>query len=268
MANKMYARHRLSISDAHTLTCAARGITYVPIPPGVGSNYAGLLTVDLPPTVRREQGFKVVTRQLTNVSAKRPTPPPPPPGFRAQGNQDVALPKAAAKDLIEWRRVLGSFQLSIPVETREALLGPEARLLSVLRWIGKGIPHHSRWHPVFQRYLEQIAGRVSALGGDPGKILPSPSGDGGAKPHKAPEDRLDFTGKIAGLIFDRFGDFAGFLLDTEDGERRFSSRDKQIADLAQRAWRERLRITVCVERHEPHRPESIIVREPPAPFGH
>jgi len=172
------------------------------------------------------------------------------------------------QDLILWRRVLGSFQLSIPVETREALSGLEERLLSVLRWIDRGIPHHNRWYPVFRRYLEQIAGRVSALGGDPSKILPSPSGDGGAKPpHKGPEGQLHFTGKIAGLIFDRFGDFAGFLLDTEDGEREFSSREKDIAKLAQRAWGERLRITVCVERHLPHRPESIIVREPPAPFG-
>jgi len=144
--------------------------------------------------------------------------------------------------------VLGSFQLSIPVETREALSGLEERLLSVLRWIDRGIPHHNRWYPVFRRYLEQIAGRVSALGGDPSKILPSPSGDGGAKPpHKGPEGQLHFTGKIAGLIFDRFGDFAGFLLDTEDGEREFSSREKDIAKLAQRAWGERLRITVCVE---------------------
>ena len=133
--------------------------------------------------------------------------------------------------------MLGSFQLNIPVETREVLLGPEERLLSVLRWIAKGMPNHNRWHPVFRRYLEQIAGRVSALGGNPSKILPSPSGDGGAQPqptHKRPEDRLHFTGKIAGLVFDRYGDFAGFLLDTEDGEREFSSREKEIAELAQR----------------------------------
>lgn len=65
-----------------------------------------------------------------------------------------------------------------------------------------------------------------------------------------------------------FGDFEGFLLDTEDGEREFFSREKDMEELAERAWRERLRITVCVERHEPHRPTSIIVREPPAPFRH
>jgi hypothetical protein len=56
------------------------------------------------------------------------------------------------------------------------------------------------------------------------------------------------------------------LLDTEDGERKFFSREKEIEELAERAWRERLRITVWAEHNEPHRPSSIIVREPPAPF--
>jgi hypothetical protein len=43
--------------------------------------------------------------------------------------------------------------------------------------------------------------------------------------------------------------------------------DQDIAKLAERAWRERLRITVYAERHEPHRPVSIVVREPPVAFG-
>jgi len=90
----------------------------------------------------------------------------------------------------------------------------------------------------------------------------------GAPRHPEPEgeERQAFTGKIAGLIFDRFGDFEGFLLDTEDGERRFFSREKEIEALAERAWRDRLRITVWVERHEPHRPLSIIIRQPLASF--
>jgi len=212
--------------------------------------------------VKRGRTFKVIARQVTNAFAKRPTPPPPPPVIEAR------VAAIVVRDIIKWRRVVGTFQTSILVSTKEALLGPEERLLSVLRWIFKGIPHHNRWYPVFRRYLEQIAGRVSALGGDPITILPSPSGDGGRvhRPHKHPEDRLCFTGKISGLTFDRFGDFEGFLLDTEDGERKFFSREKEIEELAERAWRERLRITVCAEHHEPHRPEAIIVREPPVSF--
>ena len=260
MADKMYSYHGLSSSDAHTLSCSANGITYVPIPPGIGSNYAGLLTIDLPATVTRGKGFKVVTRQITNAFG-RPSAPPPP-RIAARASQALAL------DEIEWRSVLGTFQLTIPVETRDALRVPEERLLSVLRWIARGIPHHNRWLPVFRRYLEQIAGRVSGLGGDPTQILPSPSGWGGHLPSvsKPSEERLHFTGKIAGLIYDHFGDFEGFLLDTEDGERTFYSREKDIAELAERAWRERLRITVFARHHEQHRPLTILIREPPVPF--
>jgi hypothetical protein len=135
-----------------------------------------------------------------------------------------------------------------------------------MRWIHQGIPASDRWSPVFERYLAQIADRVHGFGGDPTQILPSPTGEGSRK-HRRHEERRVYTGKIAGLIFDRFGDFEGFLLDTEGGERAFHSREKEVEELIERAWRERLRITVWAERDEPHRPLSIIVREPPASFG-
>ena len=261
MANAMYLNHGLSRADAHTLSCNAGGITYVPIPPGVGSDYAGLLTVDVPDSVKRGQSFQILTRQITNTSERVVEQPPPPPGI------SIAA-RSVQSDVVAWRKVLGSFQLTIPVTTRETLLVPEERLLSVLRWIFRGIPHHNRWHPVIRRYLDIIAGRVSSLGGDPVQILPTPTGDGGKlpEPPKEPGEHHGVTGKIAGLIFDRFGDFEGFILDTAEGERTFHSREKDIAELAERAWRERLRITVIPEHHEPHRPATIIVREPPVPF--
>ena len=224
----------------------------------------GVLTVDLPTGIVKGQFFKVIARQITNAAARRPTPPPPPPAIAAPHG---SLEPAAVRDLIEWRRVLGTFQLGIPVETKNVLLGPEERLLSVLRWIAEAIPPDNRWYPVFRRYLGIIGDRVGALGGDPTHIDPSPTGEGGRKP-PVPEDLLCSTGKIAGLIFDRYGDFSGFLLDTEDGEREFLSREKEIEELAERAWRGRLRITVCAERHSPKHPETIIVRKPPAPFWH
>jgi hypothetical protein len=37
-----------------------------------------------------------------------------------------------------------------------------------------------------------------------------------------------------------------------------------VAELAERVWRDRLRITVWVDRDEPHRPSSIIIRQPPS----
>jgi hypothetical protein len=56
-------------------------------------------------------------------------------------------------------------------------------------------------------------------------------------------------------------------MDTEDGEAEFFSREMEMDRLAERAWRERLRITVWAERDEPHRPLSVIIRHPPKPFG-
>jgi hypothetical protein len=119
----------------------------------------------------------------------------------------------------------------------------------------------NRWYPILQRYISFLSARVEGLGGNPNAILPSLNG--------APAEReahVTFTGKIRGLIFDRFSDFEGFLLDTEDGERKFLSRERKVEELAERALYERLRITVYVERNEPDRPLSIIVREPPGPL--
>jgi hypothetical protein len=266
MADRMYSSHRLTRFDAHTLQCKTGGISYIPIPAGAGSSYAGLLTVDLPGKLPRGEVYNVVVRQLTNAFGKATPPPPPPPSIGIRR----AVAAVVARGEVEWRRVIGAFQLTIPVRNKELLLVREERDLSVLRWISGFIPHHSRWYPVFHRYLSQIAGRVSTFGGDPSQILPSPTGDGRHKHRRHPEpegeERRAFTGKIAGLIFDGFGDFEGFLLDTEDGERKFLSREKEIEELAERAWRDRLRITVWVERDEPHRPLSIIIRQPPAPI--
>jgi len=260
MADRMYTSYRLTRIDGHTLQCRAGGISYVPIPPGTSINYAGLLTVDLSAGARRGEVFNVVVRQLTNAFGE--VAPPPPPQIEARRAVAAAV---AAPAKIEWRRVLGAFQLTIPVRTKEELLVREERELSVLRWIAEAIPHHNRWHPVFHRYLAQIAGRVTAFGGDPTQILPSPTGEGlkPRPPAKPGEARVAYTGKIAGLVFDHFGDFEGFLLETEEGEHSFHSREKEIEELAERVWRERLRITVWAERDQPHRPLSIIIRQPP-----
>jgi hypothetical protein len=265
MADRMYTSHHLVRTDDHTLQCKTGGVTYVPIPPGGNGNYAGLFSVDLPATVQRGQVFNIAVRQVTNAFRRRESPPPTP---EITVRRHVHPKASVIPRPIEWRRVLGAFQLTIPVKRKAELLVREERDLSVLLWIAQAIPFNNRWYPVFVRYLDLIGGRVTAFGGDPTQILPSPTGDGLPKPPcpEPGEEPLAFTGKIAGLIFDRFGDFEGFLLDTEDGERRFFSRERDLAELAERAWRERLRITVVAERHEPHRPLSIIVRQPPAPF--
>jgi hypothetical protein len=264
MADRMYTTHRLTRLDDHTLRCHTGGISYLPIPPAAGINYTGLLTLDLPATVHRGEVFDIVVRQLTNAFGQ--VTPSPSPSPQIEGRRAAA---SAPPTEIQWRRVTGAFQLTIPVKAKEALLLTEERDLSVLRWIAEAIPYHNRWYSVFHRYLSQIAGRVTAFGGDPTLILSSPTGEGRVKPRppeRPGEARVPHTGKIAGLIFDRFGDFEGFLLETEEGERIFHSREKEIEQLAERAWHERLRITVWAERDQPHRPLSIIIRQPPAPF--
>ncbi|HBB95346.1 MAG TPA: hypothetical protein DC054_08130 [Blastocatellia bacterium] len=168
MASREYSIHGLSRVDEHTLRCKTRGITYVPIPPGVGSNFAGLLSINLPESLTRKESFKVITRQITNAVAQVPSVPP----------VIGIAPAVGGPDVIKWRRVLGSFQISIPIGSKPALLVSEERLLSVLKWVAQAIPLDNRWYPVFQRYLEQIGIRVTSLGGDPTQIVGSPDGNG------------------------------------------------------------------------------------------
>jgi hypothetical protein len=270
MASRMYTTRRLTRGDDHTLHCRTGGITYVPIPYGSAVDYAGLLSLDLPAHVRPGQTFNLVVRQVTNAfsALKRPLR-----GMEVDPEKET--PKDRKKEAAaisrphQWRRVHGAFQLTMPVQAdKKRLLLNEERLLSVMKWIGGVIPAQSRWSPVFERYLKELGGRVSTFGGDPDRILPSPTGGGKKPPHGGEGRGGNFTGKICGLIFDHFGDFDGFILETTDGEREFSSRDREIEDLAERAWRERLRITVHAEVDKPHRVISIIVRRPPASFEH
>jgi hypothetical protein len=249
LARRTYSRQTLTRIDDHTLEIKVGGVGYVPILASGTNKYAALLSIEPAASVRKGEVFNVVVRQVTNV---------------VQQVSNLLPEKAvsSARGPLNWRRVLGAFQVTIPVKTKQLLLPREERDLSVLRWIARAIPAGSRWSLVFKRYVEEIAGRVRAFGGDPNTIQPSPTGDGGGHPKH--ENRASYTGKIGALIFDRFGDFEGFLLDAEAGERRFLSREKAMAELAERAWRERLRMTVHVVGEEPDRPTSIVVHRPPA----
>lgn len=166
MARKMYTSYRLLLTDDHTLRFPAAGVTYIPIPAGSGADYAGLLSVDFPMGVKREQKYSVVVRQVTG--SFRPVVEKP--GIPGETTAAAARPAS-------WRRIIGSFQVTVPVQVKEELLVPEQRLLSILRWIQTSIPAESRWSPVFRRHLVQVARRVEALGGDAAKVEASPTGD-------------------------------------------------------------------------------------------
>jgi hypothetical protein len=252
MADEMYVSHHLRIVDNHTLRCSANGLTYVPVPPGLGANLPGLLTVNLPPTVHKGQAFKVIVRQATNAFGKRIRPPPP----IGSGTEGGAKSLAEKDSIVRWRRILGSYQISIPVRPKDMLLAQEERLLSVIRWILEAIPSSDRWFLVFSRYTDQIADRVKALGGDPDLIQPSPRGEW---QHPKEAERC-FTGKICEVIFDCFGDLEGFVLETCSKQRHsFKSRERGISKLVLQACKDRLLISVCLDNSKWDKIERIIV---------
>ncbi len=281
LTNGAFQTHQLTLVDAHTLQFPVGGVTIIPIPKGTARN-AGLLSVELPPGIRKGERYDIVVRQVTEAHAtSRPTPPPPPPiGVPAAGAALTAVERPART--FSWRRETGAFQIAIVVSAKEQILLSEERLLSWLLWIQKSIHVNNRWHPVFKRYVKFIEGRVRGFGGDPGKILPSPIGDvpgwpvrargDDSEPHRHGKyhdgfDLLEgphYTGKVTGVIYDRFGDFEGFVLLTVGGhERRFRSREDEIEDLVHRAWLERILITVFPDQHDPQWPKSIVLRRHP-----
>ena len=158
----MYTSHGLTRADDHTLQCRTGGITYVPIPPGSDLTHVGLFSVELPASLPRGRRYDIVVRQVTNAYSKGLPPRQLESGVK--GREGVG--SAQGRPTLAWRRVLGAFQVSIPVKPKDAVLRQEERDLSVLRWIGGAIPPLSRWHLVFGRYLEIIAGRVKEFGGN------------------------------------------------------------------------------------------------------
>jgi hypothetical protein len=260
LADGLYAGHQLALEDANTVTCPVGGVTFIPLPQGTGRT-AGLLTVNLTAGVQRGQIFNIAVRQITEAVAQTVD--------TGGGGIQIRAAAVAPRSVFRWRRFLGGFEFALTIRTKTELLYSEERLLAWLLWIQQAIPTINRWYPVWQRYIAQVGGRVQGFGGNPGQIQPSPTGTvprPGPRPEPEREERRSYTGKIAGLMFDRYGDFEGFVLDTEEREHEFFSREKDMQELATHVWRERLRITVWAENDTPHRPLSILIHQPPAPF--
>ena len=303
LADQLYDVNLLTKVDDHTIACPAGGVTYLPVPRGSGVNFAGLLSVELPAGIRKGHVHEVTVRQVTTALSRlpahratrleddRPINAGGAPG--GDGDQPTEAPAVAVftegfqakRPDLSWRRVLGVFNLTIPVSTKGELRPGEERLLSLLRWIQVAIPMQSRWFLVFKRYLDEVADRVRDMGGDPDAIGADPNGDwkhvipsggkhGGERGYGDRDDDSDaddhgyrragerlvrFTGKVASLEYDRYGDYDAFLLDTEDGLRRFEGREVETEELAERVWRDRTTISVYAERHDPDRPVKIVL---------
>lgn len=283
IAEKLYSVHELTAADANTLKCVTHdGFTNVPIPPGTGENYAGLFTVNLPHGaggVQAGQTFTITVRRLTTSRGPAPPPPPPPPP-QIQGKaqaQKRTRGKAAARDeaavvavesntMTNWRTIVGTFAVRIPVATADTILPLEENILAIMKWRLSQTPPADRWYPVLLRYVGLIEGRVNGLGGSANSIEPSPYG---AYPlpvviKEPKEKRHEHTGKVAGVVYDRFGDFDGFWLLTECGEEReYRSRESEIEALVRYAWRDRVVISVVSEQNAERCPIAIILRRAP-----
>jgi hypothetical protein len=247
LAAEMYPSTRLTSADAHTLLCPAEGAAFIPIPQGGVTNFVGLLTVDLAPGVRKGDAYTIVARQITTYAAELDAPQP------GAG--------ASARAPAFQRRILGSFQITVPVATKEELVGPAEQLLAIMRWVAQGKPPGDRWTPVLDRFLKELAERVEGFGGDPSKISPSPIG---FFPPPEPPVAVSYTGKVKAIIYDRFGDFDGFILETlRDREIKIRSRESPVERLIERAWRERILLTVHVGALEHERLMSLTLIGPP-----
>jgi hypothetical protein len=244
-------------------------LTFVPIPRNTGF-LAGLLTVDLPPGIRDGDLYKIVVRQLTDASqlVRRGDPPNNTTDGRAAAakvaTRRALLLQRPKHQILTWRRVLGAFQIDLRISTKHKLLVPEERQLSLFRWIAGNVLPQSRWFPVMQRYIGQLAGRVAGFGGNPASIPPSPTGNVPPLPPRFEKHYHEVTGKVSGLIFDHFGDFEGFRLETELGEiERFRSREQRVMEIVLKAQEARIWVSVIREPKRHDQVRTIVLRVPP-----
>ena len=254
LAAKLYPASTLKAIDGYTIGCEVkRGMTYVPIPPGSGENFAGLITLQLAAGIRVGNQFDVVVRRITTRRfLERPV----------GATSRTAAPEASKQ--INWRYVVGAFQMTVPVAHDSAILPGEENLLAVLKWRIGRLGSGDRWYRVLKAWIEIIERRVRGLGGDPDKIKPNQLGlvpPTEKRPEHRAEDLEEYTGKVIGIGYDRFGDFDGFGLLTLNGHKhRFHGREQRIETLVREAWLERHLITVLAPRHDPVWPAEIILR--------
>ena len=312
LANGLYTRHGIIAMDDHTISIPAGGTRYVPLPRHL-KRQIGVMSVKFPLGVKKGQRYDLAVQQITNKSRRVDVEPPKvrsvtkkeAAAFAKKNSkrpkkdvvivQDMALLDAkgrnaliietpgasdAAKAAVSpWREVTGAFQLAVPVSVKDDMLMHYQRLLSVLTWRANFVRPVSRWYKPFMYYVQQIADKVQALGGNPfvipatpdGKIpqleIPSKGdGDGGTGPDDdgpfdSGQDGLDsiddwldgeggglrVTGKVSAMIYDHFGDFEGFVVETFQGRHiRLFTREQPILELAKEAWKERYSVTVFV----------------------
>ena len=143
-----YGKHQLEKVDEHTLQIPVGGITYIPVPASTGAILPGLISVFMPEGELKEKLYNVVVHQLTHT-------------------------KPEDQDQAKKMQIIGSFQITIKVMPEAGLLAAEESALRIMHNIRQKRDRKSKWFPVLERYISQIAERVKGLGGDPDRILKS-----------------------------------------------------------------------------------------------
>jgi hypothetical protein len=257
LAAQLYPAQTLSAADAHTLRCkVASPVTYIPIPSGAGGSFAGLMTIDLPASVRYGNEFDVLVRRITTKQVV----------YRGNLNEPPAQPatrvgNVAVEDQLLWRYVAGSFLVRISVQPENQILPVDENLLAILKWRLGLIGPSNRWYPVLLRYISYLSGRIDGMGGNASQIPPSSGGYQLPFPVPVrPRGEHRHTGKVIGIRYDRFGEFEGFNLLSEEGrEHRFRGREQRVEEIIRHAWMERTLVSVFVESQEPDWPASIVL---------
>jgi hypothetical protein len=276
LATRIYGHHPFARVDDHTVSClTTAGVTYLPIPYGA-SNLAGLFTVELPAGISVGQEFKAKIRRIATRRAGEEY------GGRVvrtrqldSAFRDLGTDEGAKGQLtINWRYITGTFGLTIPVVRDGVLLAEDENTYAVLRWRLGRFSAAYRWRPVVDRYLAYLARRIDGAGGDAGSIQPSEwghlprthpgtrgqEGDGAGSVY---ERGLERSGKVSAVVYDVFGDFEGFWLESLDGRFRYHASEHKIEDLARHAWLERIVVSVYASQRDPVRPTAIVYRRAP-----
>ena len=253
LADRLYTRNRLKLLDSSSVQVEVTGgVSYVPVPAGGLGDLAGLLTLDLPHSVRSGQLFRVVLHQVIDTPPQRPSVNPRPApeliGAAVEGAPEAGQPAAPRRKPRPARHIVGSFQFSVQVQTAAQILPIIERARTNIQRVVQTIPIEDQWYPVMQRYLKQVSAKVTGLGG---------RGEDGDRDHD--RDRVRLEGKVEGIRYDSFGDFDGFLLGTEDRVHEFRTREPDLERLVTRAWRERITVRVIAHADAPRVPIEIVL---------
>jgi hypothetical protein len=205
----------LTAIDEHTIGCRVGDASYLPLPGARPGNIAGLLKIQLPPTVRTGDTYQVSAHQISGRT----------------------------------RSIIASFQLTIPVTNAHLMLPAAQRTYEVLSAIGQTIGANDRWRPVFDRYLNVLGSRLVSIGGT---LAP------GQEPGRPLRHRV--SGKVVEIVYDCFGDFEGFVLDSCGSHHEFRAREQRIWRIVEVAAANRLVVQVDPSPHDARQVLRIALR--------